>query len=98
MSALVEVCKSFAPGTLDSSEAIVHGVVGTVALVTTVALGILGAPAIAVGVVGCFAGYLLMGSILQSKGLTYSGYIIAAGFALAAAIINPIPLSFVWVI
>lgn len=82
---------------MNPAERNVHGIVGIVGLVSTIALAILGAPLIALMLSGTVFTTLIASAIIESKGLAYSAYIAAFGLTFAAAAMTPIQPA-VWIV
>lgn len=96
-SFISDIASSFKPGTLNPVERNIHGIVGLVGIVCTVALAILGAPAWAVAFLGAAFSTLVVSAIIESKGLAITSYIALLGLTFAAAALTPMPPA-VWVV
>ena len=96
-SFISDIASSFKPGTLKPIERNIHGIVGLVGLVCSVALAILGAPALVWALMGAVFSSLVVSAIIESKGLAITSYIALFGMSFAAAALTPMPPA-VWVV
>ncbi|CRX37534.1 hypothetical protein [Estrella lausannensis] len=98
MSFISDVAASFKPGSMTNPiERNCFGITGIVGAVMAIGLAILGAPAASWIAVGAISAAFITSAMIESRGLAWSAVIASFGLSLAAAALNPMPVSY-WVV
>jgi hypothetical protein len=99
-SFIADIGNAFKPGSMNEPiERNVFGVIGIVGIVMSIALAILGAPALLWGVSLTIFSTLAISAIIESRGLAYSACIALFALGIAIAAVTPMPpVQAVWVV
>ena len=82
-----DITNSFAMDTMDKRDRVPHIIVGTIGIIASIGIAILGMPMVCSFTMAAFSATILFGGAIGSKGFVITGYI----FALAMMIAVPVP-------